>query len=72
VAACPARHCLPVAGNLCAHRECADTLLQLGLREALARLAPLCKADATVQKYVLRIQQKLQQQQQQQQLMRQR
>lgn len=52
-----------VVGNLCAHRECAECLLGLGLREVLTTLAPLCKADPTVHKYVLRIQQKLQQQQ---------
>ncbi|GAB4815111.1 hypothetical protein N2152v2_002157 [Parachlorella kessleri] len=51
-------------GNLCAHRECAEALVQLGLRDVLGRTLPLCKADPTVHKYVLRIQQKLQQHQQ--------
>ena len=38
--------------------------MQLGLRDVLGRTLPLCKADPTVHKYVLRIQQKLQQHQQ--------
>lgn len=58
--------CFHVPGNLCAHRDCAEVLVQLGLREVLAGIATLCKADGTAHKYVARIQQKLQQQVQRQ------
>ncbi len=39
---------------MCAHKECADALLQLGIGSSLARLKS--SPDATVQKYVQRIQ----------------
>lgn len=46
-------------GNLCAHADCADALVQLGLRDALAAVLRDRGDDATVQRYVARIQQKL-------------
>lgn len=46
-------------GNLCAHADCADALVQLGLRDALAAVLRDRGGDATVQRYVARIQQKL-------------
>ncbi len=46
-------------GNMSAHAECAEVLLQLGIQQALARFAGC--SDATVQKYVQRILAKLQQ-----------
>lgn len=50
----PLRICLFSLGNMCAHRECADALLQLGICASLTRLRS--STDATVQKYVQRIQ----------------
>ena len=41
-------------GNMCAHRSCADALLQLGIGGSLSRLSAL--PDATVRKYIERIQ----------------
>ena len=46
-------------GNMSAHAECAEVLLQLGIQQSLARFAGC--SDATVQKYVQRILAKLQQ-----------
>ncbi|DBB07857.1 TPA: hypothetical protein ACH3X3_009258 [Trebouxia sp. C0006] len=54
----PLRISLFSLGNMCAHKECADALLQLGIGTSLARLKS--SPDATVQKYVQRIQGKLQ------------
>jgi len=50
----PLRISLFSLGNMCAHKECADALLQLGIGTSLARLKS--SPDATVQKYVQRIQ----------------
>lgn len=47
-------------GNLCAHADCADALVQLGLAQALAHVLRARGSDATVQRYVARIQQKQQ------------
>ena len=46
-------------GNMSAHAECAEVLLQLGIQQSLARFSGC--SDATVQKYVQRILAKLQQ-----------
>lgn len=46
-------------GNLCAHAECADALAQMGLADALAVVLRERGGDATVQRYVARIQQKM-------------
>ena len=46
-------------GNLCAHAECAEALAQLGLAEALAAVLRERGGDATVQRYVARVQQKM-------------
>lgn len=46
-------------GNLCAHAECAEALLQLGLPDALTSVLRDRGGDATVQRYVARIQQKM-------------
>ena len=46
-------------GNLCAHGDCAEALVALGLRDALAAVLRDRGGDATVQRYVARIQQKL-------------
>eukprot|EP00898_Chlorokybus_atmophyticus_P002887 jgi/Chlat1/359/Chrsp10S00049 len=45
-------------GNMCAHRECRDHLLGLGFRSVMARIA--LWPDPVTQKYVARIQHKLQ------------
>lgn len=45
-------------GNLCAHAECADALARLGLEAALVQVLRERGGDATVQRYVARIQQK--------------
>ena len=45
-------------GNLCAHAECADALARLGLADALQAVLRDRGGDATVQRYVARIQQK--------------
>lgn len=50
----PLRISLFSLGNMCAHRECADALLELGICGSLTRLRS--SQDATVQKYVQRIQ----------------
>lgn len=50
----PLRISLFSLGNMCSHRECADALLQLGIGTSLTRLRS--SQDATVQKYVQRIQ----------------
>lgn len=47
-------------GNLCAHGECADALARLGLEAALAAVLRGRGGDATVQRYVQRIQAKVQ------------
>lgn len=41
-------------GNMCAHKSCADALLQLGIAGSLSRLSSV--PDATVKKYIERIQ----------------
>lgn len=41
-------------GNMCAHKSCADALLQLGITDSLSRLSRV--PDATVKKYIERIQ----------------
>ena len=46
-------------GNLCAHAECAEALGQLGLGQALAGVLRERGGDATVQRYVGRIKQKM-------------
>mmetsp|Transcript_10638 Transcript_10638/g.20114 ORF Transcript_10638/g.20114 Transcript_10638/m.20114 type:complete len:1090 (+) Transcript_10638:312-3581(+) len=45
-------------GNMCTHRECRERLLQLGFKKIVASLSK--SSDAVVQKYVARIQSKLQ------------
>mmetsp|Transcript_35208 Transcript_35208/g.48864 ORF Transcript_35208/g.48864 Transcript_35208/m.48864 type:complete len:493 (+) Transcript_35208:442-1920(+) len=45
-------------GNMCTHRECRERLLQLGFRDMITGLST--SKDDTVQKYVARIQSKLQ------------
>ena len=50
----PLRISLFSLGNMCAHKECADALLQLGINNSLMKLRS--SPDATVQKYVQRIQ----------------
>jgi fused-like protein len=45
-------------GNMCTHRDCRERLLQLDFRAVVAQLA--ASPDAVVQKYVARIQSKLQ------------
>lgn len=45
-------------GNLCAHGECAEALVRLGLADALQAVLRDRGSDATVQRYVARIQQK--------------
>eukprot|EP00191_Tetraselmis_sp_GSL018_P012506 CAMPEP_0177598674 /NCGR_PEP_ID=MMETSP0419_2-20121207/12506_1 /TAXON_ID=582737 /ORGANISM="Tetraselmis sp., Strain GSL018" /LENGTH=1263 /DNA_ID=CAMNT_0019091197 /DNA_START=454 /DNA_END=4245 /DNA_ORIENTATION=- len=44
-------------GNMCAHRECREALLSIGLMKAIERLE--MSRDTTVQKYVARIKTKL-------------
>uniref|UniRef100_A0A7S3VLZ8 non-specific serine/threonine protein kinase n=1 Tax=Dunaliella tertiolecta TaxID=3047 RepID=A0A7S3VLZ8_DUNTE len=46
-------------GNMCAHRECREALLALNIWDAIRRLSP--STDTTIQKYLQRIQTKLQQ-----------
>ncbi|KAL4423876.1 hypothetical protein ABPG75_001177 [Micractinium tetrahymenae] len=46
-------------GNLCAHAECAEALSRLGLGQALEAVLQERGGDATVQRYVARIRQKM-------------
>ena len=50
----PLRISLFSLGNMCAHKECAEALIQLGIDTSLSRLKS--SPDAVVQKYVQRIQ----------------
>lgn len=45
-------------GNMCAHRECREALINLGVHDMLKRLSS--SSDPETQKYLARIQAKLQ------------
>ncbi len=53
----PVKIALFSLGNMCAHRECRESLLALGVNDMIRRLA--ANPDPTQQKYLQRIQQKL-------------
>ncbi|KAG2493565.1 hypothetical protein HYH03_008379, partial [Edaphochlamys debaryana] len=54
----PVKIALFSLGNMCAHRECRESLLALGVQDVIRRLSS--NPDPTQQKYLQRIQQKLQ------------
>ncbi|KAG2425226.1 hypothetical protein HYH02_015053 [Chlamydomonas schloesseri] len=54
----PVKIALFSLGNMCAHRECRESLLALGVQDVIRRLSS--SPDPTQQKYLQRIQQKLQ------------
>ncbi|GFR42822.1 hypothetical protein Agub_g3779, partial [Astrephomene gubernaculifera] len=54
----PVKIALFSLGNMCAHRECRETLIALGVQDVIRRLST--NPDPTQQKYLQRIQQKLQ------------
>jgi hypothetical protein len=53
----PVKIALFSIGNMCAHRECREALLNLGLRDALRQLSGA--SDPVLQKYLARVQAKL-------------
>ncbi|GLI63648.1 hypothetical protein VaNZ11_006646 [Volvox africanus] len=54
----PVKIALFSLGNMCAHRECRESLIALGVQDVIRRLSS--NPDPTQQKYLQRIQQKLQ------------
>ncbi|GLC39018.1 hypothetical protein PLESTM_000827500 [Pleodorina starrii] len=54
----PVKIALFSLGNMCAHRECRESLIALGVQDVIRRLG--ANPDPTQQKYLQRIQQKLQ------------
>ncbi|GIM09257.1 hypothetical protein Vretimale_13139, partial [Volvox reticuliferus] len=54
----PVKIALFSLGNMCAHRECRESLIALGVQDVIRRLSS--NPDQTQQKYLQRIQQKLQ------------
>lgn len=55
----PVKIALFSLGNMCAHKECREALLALGVLEVMQKLSS--NPDPTLQKYLQRIQTKLQQ-----------